>query len=93
MSDWQKISTAPKDGTIIELGRGRGEKKEIYGLGLWGIRSKNAPTRKPLFDPITGDCINGTQAERDKYADIPAWIQADKMYLIPRPSHWRTPKK
>jgi len=93
MSEWQPIETAPRDGTVLELGVKRGRTIESEGLGLWGVRSKNAPARKPLFCPLTGECFNGTQAERDNYADIPAWITQNKMYLVVQPSHWKLSQK
>ena len=54
MSEWESLETAPKDGTVIELGFMRGQTIKSDGLGLWGIRSKDAPARKPSFCPLTG---------------------------------------
>lgn len=89
MSEWQNIETAPKDGTDVELGFKRGRKIKSEGLGLWGIRSKAAPARKPCFCPLTGENFGGTAAELNADADKPAWIRTDRLYLVPTPSHWR----
>lgn len=89
MSEWESLETAPKDGTVIELGFMRGQTIKSDGLGLWGVRSKDAPARKPSFCPLTGESFGGTAAELNAYADKPAWIRTDRLYLVPYPSHWR----
>lgn len=90
--EWNDISTAPKDGTVIRLKRVHEGRKIAEGNGVFGHRHEDAPGRLPLdpdpLDRLTPGQYRAEEEARLRELDQPRWLTADRMYLFPEPTHW-----
>lgn len=89
MSEWQDISSAPLDGTLVELRRVYQGKLIAVGPGFFGPDHPSAPSRTPLEpDPL------GRPEVIDRYAlvkraDVAKWQADNGLYRFPAPTEWR----
>lgn len=78
---WKNISSAPQDGSVIEVRRRLDGRIVFQGLACW--RRFTAP---PLIDPFTGNQIATA-------ADELAWMypmgHSQELYKVPSPTEWR----
>ncbi len=71
---WLPISSAPKDGRLVNLKREvEGGRIVEEGTGLWGTLAEHAPLR--LDDP--------------KWGAEPKWVRPDRQFAFPVPTHWK----
>lgn len=82
--EWRDISSAPKDGSVIETIR-RYQGWEIGpARAVWGSFAADAPMRKwgdgGIYAPIPPD---------HEFADGQYWMREDRMFRVPEPTHWR----
>lgn len=78
MSDWQPISTAPKDGSIIDVRRVDEGKVAFAGQASW--RTVTFPALPP--HPIGGDIYAPEET-------VTGWMCADVDKRFPEPTHWK----
>lgn len=89
MSDWRDISSAPLNGTLIELRRIHQGRLIAVGRGFFGPDHPNAPSRTPIEpDPLGRPEIIDRYA-LVKRADVAKWQADDGLYRFPTPTEWR----
>ena len=87
--EWESILDAPKDGGPVYVKRVYKDQLIKEGVAVFAPRAANAPARKGMPpDPLGRPWPIETQAERDAHCDEPAWVEQDRMYLFPEPTHW-----
>jgi hypothetical protein len=83
MADWRPIAEAPKDGSRQWVKRVHRRQKIAEGWAVWNINSDDSPMRH--------DDENGPADIA--YADTPRWLNEDRRYSFPPPTHWLPSKK
>lgn len=86
MTEWQDISTAPKDGTRVWCRRVYKGRLVKEGWAVWGTNSEDAPMRQE-----TDGGLWGVIPADNAYADTPRWLIEDRRYAFPAPTEWLPP--
>lgn len=92
-TQWMPIESAPKDGSRVWVKRVHEGLIVKEGRAVFGAAHEDAPQRQPLGpDPLnrlSGEDYAAEAVATKAYAEQAKWLNEDKMYSFPSPTHWK----
>ena len=96
MSEWLPIESAPHDGSVVWVKCVHKGGDFDEGEAVFALLHDNAPSlQPPQPDPLNRaevaawDNDPARIPEREAWRTTPKWLLPDRLYLFPRPTHWR----